>query len=122
MLIVASGGHYMERTYQADPLATKSRADCGRAQLEKTIAQRLGAFGEIGENADAPMSALEGSIPRGRQGTSNESTIFTQCLRHRPERAQGRWLRRTRCLESVGVKPERVVIGHSCCWEIRTQR
>src|SRR4029077_4910706 len=58
MLIVASGGYYMERTYPAD-LASKSEDQIADGLAREAIAQRLGAFGEIGENADAPMSALE---------------------------------------------------------------
>ena len=117
MLIVASGGYYMERTYPPD-LATKSEDEIAEALARETIAQRLGAFGEIGENADAPMSALERKVFRaiGKAHLRTNLPIFTHnAYGTGPNVPKDAGLRQLDALESVGVKPERVVIGHSCC-------
>jgi phosphotriesterase-related protein len=117
MLIVASGGYYMERTYPAD-LATKSEDEIADGLARETIAQGLGAFGEIGENADAPMSALERKVFRavGKAHLRTNLPIFTHnAYGTGPNVPKDAGLRQLDALESVGVKPERVVIGHSCC-------
>ena len=117
MPIVASGGYYMERTYPRE-LATQSEDQIAEALTRETQAQRLGAFGEIGENADAAMSDLERKIFRavGKAHLATNLPIFTHnAYGTGPNVPRDAGLRQLDVLESVGVKPQRVAIGHSCC-------
>jgi phosphotriesterase-related protein len=117
MPIVASGGYYMERTYPRE-LATQSEDQIAEALARETRAQRLGAFGEIGENADAAMSDLERKIFRAvaKAHLATNLPIFTHnAYGTGPNVPRDAGLRQLDVLESVGVKPQRVAIGHSCC-------
>jgi predicted metal-dependent phosphotriesterase family hydrolase len=115
--IVASGGFYMERTYPSD-LAGKSEDAIADGLASEAVAQRLGAFGEIGENADAPMSELEKKVFRavGKAHLRTNLPIFTHnAYGTGPNVPRDAGLHQLDTLESVGVKPERIVIGHTCC-------
>ncbi len=115
--IVASGGFYMERTYPSD-LAGKGEDAIADGLASEAVAQRLGAFGEIGENADAPMSELERKVFRavGKAHLRTNLPIFTHnAYGTGPNVPREAGLHQLDTLESVGVKPERIVIGHTCC-------
>jgi phosphotriesterase-related protein len=117
MPIVASGGFYMERTYPPD-LAAKSEDQIAGELARDAVGQRLGAFGEIGENADAAMTDLERKIFRavGKAHVRTNLPIFTHnAYGTGPNVPKDAGLRQLDVLESVGVKPEHIVIGHSCC-------
>jgi len=117
MPIVASGGFYMERTYPPE-LATKSEDQIADDLAREAAAQRFGAFGEIGENSNAAMSDLERKIFRavGKAHLRTNLPIFTHnAYGTGPDVPRDAGLHQLDVLESVGVKPARIVIGHSCC-------
>jgi len=115
--IVASGGYYMERVYPRE-LASKSDDQIAEDLARQASANRFGAFGEIGENPDAPMSEFERKIFRavGKAHVRTNLPVFTHnAYGTGPNVPADAGLRQLDVLESVGVKPERVVIGHTCC-------
>jgi len=115
--IVASGGYYMERVYPRD-LATKSEDQIADDLGREARANRFGAFGEIGENPNAPMSELERKIFRavGKAHRRTNLPIFTHnAYGTGPNVPADAGLRQLDVLESVGVKPARIAIGHTCC-------
>lgn len=117
MRIVASGGFYMARTYPAD-LATKSEDQIADDLVRNAGLERLGAFGEIGENANAPMSDVERKVFRavGKAHLRTNLSIFTHnAYGTGPNVPKDAGLRQLDAFESVGVRPERIVIGHTCC-------
>jgi phosphotriesterase-related protein len=115
--IVASGGYYMERVYPRE-LASRSEDQIAADLARQAMANRFGAFGEIGENPDAPMSELERKVFRavGKAHLRTNLPVFTHnAYGTGPNVPADAGLRQLDVLESVGVKPERVVIGHTCC-------
>src|SRR5215469_10375218 len=118
--VVASGGYYMQRTYPAD-ISQKSvdqiADDLGREAKE----QRLGAFGEIGQQ-DGILTADEKKVFQAvakaqvRTGlpifTHNAYTGVRAVQNPVPPDAA---LRQLDVLESAGAKPEKIAIGHVCC-------
>ena len=115
--IVASGGFYMERTYPPE-LAGKSEDQIAEDLAKEAADNRYGAFGEIGENPNAPMSAAEQKVFRaiGKAHLRTNLSIFTHnAYGTGPNVPKDAGLRQLDVFESVGVKPGRVVIGHTCC-------
>jgi phosphotriesterase-related protein len=117
MPVVASGGYYMERVYPPEVTA-KSEDQLATELAQEATANRFGAFGEIGENPDGPMSALEQKVFRavGKAHVKTNLPIFTHnAYGTGPNVPKDAGLHQLDVLESVGVKPEHIVIGHSCC-------
>ena len=117
MFIVASGGYYMERVYPAD-IATSHEDQIADGLVREANANRYGAFGEIGENPDAAMSAEERKVFRavGKAHVRTNLPIFTHnAYGTGPNVPKDAGLRQLDVLESVGVKPQHIVIGHTCC-------
>jgi phosphotriesterase-related protein len=117
MLVVASGGYYMERVYPPE-VAAKSEDELAADLAREAVANRFGAFGEIGENPNGPMSALEQKAFRavGKAHLQTNLPIFTHnAYGTGPNVPKDAGLHQLDVLESVGVKPNRIVIGHSCC-------
>jgi phosphotriesterase-related protein len=117
MLIVASGGFYMERTYPPS-LAGQTDDQIADGLVRDARDQRLGAFGEIGEDPDAAMSPLEEKIFRavGKAHLRTNLPIFTHnAYGTGPNVPKDAGLRQLDVLESVGVAPSRIAIGHTCC-------
>jgi predicted metal-dependent phosphotriesterase family hydrolase len=117
ILVVASGGYYMERVYPPE-LATQSEEQIADGLVREAAANRYGAFGEIGENADAPMSELERKVFRavGKAHLRTNLPIFSHnAYGTGPNVPKDAGLHQLDVFESAGVKPERVVIGHTCC-------
>ena len=115
--IVASGGYYMERVYPPD-LATRSEDQIAEALAHEATASRFGAFGEIGQNPNRPMSELEAKVFRavGKAHRRTNLPIFTHnAYGTGPDVPRDAGLHQLDVLESVGVKPERVAVGHTCC-------
>ena len=115
--IVACGGLYMERTYPQD-VAAKSEDQIADDLVREANAARYGAFGEIGETPNAAMSAAERKVFRavGRAHLRSNLPIFTHnAYGTGPNVPKDAGLRQLDAFESVGVSPERVAIGHSCC-------
>jgi len=117
MYIVASGGYYMERIYPPE-LASKSDDQIAEDLAQEARANRYGAFGEIGENPNAPMSDAEQKVFRaiGKAHLRTNLPIFTHnAYGTGPNVPKEAGLHQLDVFESVGVKPDRVVIGHTCC-------
>jgi phosphotriesterase-related protein len=117
MLIVASGGYYMQRTYPP-VLAGQSDDEIAENLIKEAAENRYGAFGEIGESANAPMSDLEQKVFRavGKAHLRTNLPIFTHnAYGTGPNVPRDAGLHQLDVFESVGVKPNRVVIGHTCC-------
>jgi phosphotriesterase-related protein len=115
--IVACGGLYMQRTYPPD-LAAKSEEQIADDLVRDAALNRYGAFGEIGETPDAPMSADERKVFRsvGRAHLRTNLPIFTHnAYGTGPNVPRAAALHQLDAFESVGVRPGRVAIGHTCC-------
>jgi predicted metal-dependent phosphotriesterase family hydrolase len=115
--IVACGGLYMQRTYPTE-VGTKSEDQVADDFVRDAIANRYGAFGEIGETPDAAMSPEERKVFRavGKAHIRTNLPIFTHnAYGTGPNVPRDAGLRQLDAFESVGVKPEHVAIGHSCC-------
>jgi len=115
--IVACGGLYMERTYPAD-VASKTEDQIANDLIGDARASRYGAFGEIGETPNAAMSAAERKVFRavGRAHLRTHLPIFTHnAYGTGPNVPRDAGLKQLDAFESVGVRPDRVAIGHSCC-------
>jgi phosphotriesterase-related protein len=115
--IVASGGYYMERTYPRE-LANKADDQIADDLVREAVTNRYGAFGEIGENPNAAISDLEQKVFRavGKAHRRTNLPIFTHNAYGTGANVpRDAGLRQLDVLESVGVKPSRVAIGHTCC-------
>jgi phosphotriesterase-related protein len=115
--IIASGGYYMERVYPPD-LAAKDEDRIADGLVQEANDNRYGAFGEIGENLSAPMSEQERKVFRavGKAHVRTNLPIFTHnAYGTGPNVPREAGLHQLDMLESVGVKPQHVAIGHTCC-------
>ena len=115
--IVACGGWYMQRTYPAD-ITAKSEDQIAGDLVKQAAAGRYGAFGEIGEMPNAAMTADERKVFRavGRAHLRTNLPIFTHnAYGTGPNVPKDAGLRQLDAFESVGVKPQRIAIGHTCC-------
>ena len=115
--IVACGGLYMQRTYPA-AVATKSEDRIADDLVRDARAAGYGAFGEIGESPDAAMSAEERKVFRavGKAHVRTNLPIFTHnAYGTGPNVPRDAGLRQLDAFESVGVKPQHIAIGHTCC-------
>jgi len=115
--IVASGGYYMERNYPPE-IASKNEDQIAEELAQEAKANRYGAFGEIGENPNAPMSETEQKVFRavGKAHLRTNLPIFTHnAYGTGPNVPREAGLHQLDVFEAVGVKPQRVVIGHTCC-------
>ncbi len=118
--VVASGGYYMQRSYPPD-LAGKSAARIADDLVAEAARDRLGAFGEIGQQAGVltptETTVLQAvAIAQTRTGLP----IFTHnaYLGSRPGSAdipRDAALRQLDVLEAAGARPAAVAIGHLCC-------
>jgi phosphotriesterase-related protein len=118
--IVASGGFYMQRNYPPD-IAAKSADAIADDLVRDARAQRLGAFGEIGQ--------------QGGVLTDEEKKVFTAVAKAQartglpifthnaytgvrvvdPPVPMDAALKQLDVLESAGADPRHVAIGHVCC-------
>ena len=117
MKIVASGGYYMERNYPPE-IVSKSEDQIAEELAAEARANRYGAFGEIGENPNAPMSETERKVFRavGKAHVRTNLPIFTHnAYGTGPNVPKEAGLHQLDVLESVGVKPQHIAIGHTCC-------
>lgn len=116
--VVASGGYYLEVTYPPE-IASKSEDEIADDLVREAERDRLGAFGEIGQTSNAAeMTPTERKVFRAVGGAHVRTglPIFTHNAygtgsNVRPDAG----LRQLDVLESVGVSPEHVTIGHACC-------
>jgi phosphotriesterase-related protein len=115
--IVACGGLYMQRAYPPD-VAAKSEDQVADDFVRDARASGYGAFGEIGENPNAAMSPEERKVFRavGRAHVRTNLPIFTHnAYGTGPNVPRDAGLRQLDAFESVGVSPQHVAIGHTCC-------
>jgi phosphotriesterase-related protein len=115
--IVACGGLYMQRAYPPD-VAAKSEDQVADDLVRDASVSGYGAFGEIGENPDAPMSPEERKVFRavGKAHVRTNLAIFTHnAYGTGPSVPRDAGLRQLDAFESVGVNPQHVAIGHTCC-------
>jgi predicted metal-dependent phosphotriesterase family hydrolase len=115
--IVACGGMYMQRTYPAD-VAARPERQIADELVRDAMANGYGALGEIGESPDAAMSADERKVFRA-VGLAHRRTnlpVFTHnAYGTGPNVPKDAGLTQLSVLESAGVNPNRVAIGHTCC-------
>jgi phosphotriesterase-related protein len=116
--IVACTGHYMGRVYP-DFVETRSEDRIATGLVSDAEVLRLGAYGEIGQNSNAAeMTALEQKVFRavGKAHLANGLPIFTHNAYGTGENVRpDAGLTQLDLLESVGVSPENIAIGHACC-------
>ena len=105
MPIVVSGGYYHEPTFSPD-LYERSEDDLVEEFLREAGPQRWGAFGEIGFSAESTEAERKVLRAVGRAHLETRLPIFTHTANGAEAVAQ------LDLLESVGVDPGRVVIGH----------
>ena len=118
--VVASGGYYMQRTYPAD-IATKSADQIADELVALAVAERHGAFGEIGQQTGT-LSADERKVFEaiGKAAARTGLPVFThnaytgRRVPAEPVPADA-GLRQLDILERAGVSPQHVAIGHICC-------
>lgn len=121
--IVAAGGYYMQRTY---PLEISSKTDDEIADdlVREASRDRLGAFGEIGQSADAAdLTPDERKVFRavGKAHVRTGLPIFTHnAYGTGPNVRPDAGLVQLDVLESAGVKPQNVAVGHACCLDDST--
>jgi phosphotriesterase-related protein len=118
--IVASGGFYMQRNYPPD-IATKTAAQIAEDLVHDARAQRLGAFGEIGQQGgvltdDERKVFAAVAMAHARTGlpifTHNAYTGTRQTPTPVPMDAA---LKQLDVLEAAGANLRHVAIGHVCC-------
>ena len=118
--IVASGGFYMQRNYPPD-IAAKSASQIADDLARDARAQRLGAFGEIGQQGgvltdDERKVFTAVAMGHARTGlpifTHNAYTGTRQTQTPVPMDAA---LKQLDVLEAAGANPRHVAIGHVCC-------
>src|SRR5262245_25408356 len=118
--IVASGGFYMQRNYPAD-IASKSADQIADELARDANDQRLGAFGEIGQQGgvltdDEKKVFIAVAKAQAKTGlpifTHNAYTGARQVQMPVPMDAA---IKQLDILESAGADPRHVAIGHVCC-------
>lgn len=123
--IVASGGYYMQRNYPA-AIATTDADDIADELVRDARAQRLGAFGEIGQQGGV-MSGDEKKVftAVGKAQARTGIPIFTHnpytgMRKVDPPVPMDAALRQLDVLEAAGADPRHVAIGHVCCLDDTT--
>ncbi len=116
--VVASGGYYMDRYYPPE-IATMGEDQIAEALAAEAARDQLGAFGEIGQNSNAAeMTPDELKVFRavGKAHVATGLPIFTHNAYGTGENVRpDAGLTQLDVLESVGVSPANIVIGHACC-------
>ncbi|OLC42375.1 MAG: hypothetical protein AUH43_22770 [Acidobacteria bacterium 13_1_40CM_65_14] len=116
--VVASGGFYMQRVYPPD-LAAKSEDQVADDLVRQATEGHLGAFGEIGEDPNgAELTLDERKVFRavGKAAVRTGLPVFTHnSYGTGPNVPKDIGLQQLDILESTGLRPERIAIGHACC-------
>src|SRR5215467_11221930 len=118
--IVASGGYYMQRSYPPE-IATRSADEIADELVREAAAERLGAYGEIGQQG-GELTADERKVftAVGKAHARTGLPIFTHnaylgTIPVNPPVPPDSALRQLDVLEAAGAKPQSVAIGHVCC-------
>jgi phosphotriesterase-related protein len=115
--IVASGGYYTQRLFPPD-LAAKSVDTLADELVRDAQAERHGAFGEIGQEGEMTPDERKVFQAVGKAHVRTGLPVFTHnaYMGRRPARvAPDAALRQLDLLESAGVDPRQVALGHMCC-------
>jgi phosphotriesterase-related protein len=120
VLIVGSGGYYMQRNYPKD-IATKTADQIADDLVRDARAQHLGGFGEIGQQGGV-LTDDERKVftAVGKAQARTGLPIFTHnpytgARVANPPVPMDAALRQLDVLEAAGVDPRHVAIGHVCC-------
>jgi len=113
--IVGSTGFYLENNYPAE-IATMSEDQIADELVRQANEQWLGAFGEIGQsNNTSELTPQEHKVFRavGKAHLRTNLPIFTHnAYGTGPNVPKNAGLLQLDLLESVGVKPQHIAIGH----------
>jgi phosphotriesterase-related protein len=113
--IVGSTGFYLENNYPAE-IATMSEDQIAEELVRQANQQWLGAFGEIGQsNNTAELTPQEHKVFRavGKAHLRTNLPIFTHnAYNTGPNVPKNAGLLQLDVLESVGVNPQHIAIGH----------
>jgi phosphotriesterase-related protein len=118
--IVASGGFYMQRNYPAD-IATKTADQIADDLVRDAQAQRLGAFGEIGQQGGVLTDDEKKVFTAvGKAQARTGIPIFTHNAYTGvrvvdPPVPMDAALKQLDVLEAAGADLRHVAIGHVCC-------
>jgi phosphotriesterase-related protein len=116
--VVASGGYYVQSTYPAE-ISSMSDDQIAESLVGEATAGRYGAFGEIGQSPDAAdFTPDERKVFRavGKAHLKTNLPIFTHnAYGTGPNVRREAALRQLDVFASVGVNPQRIAIGHTCC-------
>src|ERR1700730_9929025 len=108
----------MERSYPPE-MAAKSEDQIASELAQEATSQHLGAFGEIGADPNEPeLTPAERKVFRavGKAHLRTNLPIFTHnAYGTGPNVPKEAGLRQLDAFESVGVNPQHVAIGHTCC-------
>ena len=118
--IVASGGYYLQRTYPAS-IAAKTAGQIADDLAKEAAAERLGAFGEIGQQG-GELTADERKVFQaiGMAQVRTGLPVFTHNAYTgkrvtQPPVPRETALRQLDILEAQGARLENLAIGHVCC-------
>ncbi|HWX42179.1 MAG TPA: twin-arginine translocation signal domain-containing protein [Blastocatellia bacterium] len=118
--IVAGGGYYMQRNYPAQ-ITAKSADQIADDLVAEAKADRLGAYGEIGQQG-GELTADEVKVftAVGKAHVRTGLPIFTHnaylgTYAVNPPVPRDAALRQLDVLEAAGARPDRIAIGHVCC-------
>ena len=113
--VVASGGYYIQNTYPAE-VSTMSEDEIAESLVKAAVAERYGAYGEIGDMPnEADFTPDERKVFRavGKAHGRNNLPIFTHNnYGTGPNVPRDIALRQLDVYEAVGVNPRRLAIGH----------
>lgn len=116
--IVACAGYYMQGLYPPE-VATKTEDQIAEDLAQEAHRDGLGAFGEIGSSPNSTaLTPEELKVFRavGKAHVRTNLPIFTHSpYGSGPNVPREAGLRQLDVFESVGVKPQHVVVGHACC-------
>jgi phosphotriesterase-related protein len=109
MPIIASGGYYRQLTYPPK-IARLSEEQLAEEFVRDARLERWGAFGEIGVSDDITSDERKVLRAVGKAHVRTGLPIFTHT-------ANGKGaLEQLDILESVGVRPQNITVGHLCCY------
>jgi phosphotriesterase-related protein len=109
MPIVGSGGYYRQLTY-GTKIAGMSEDQLFDEFIKGARDERWGAFGELGTSDVMTLDEHKVFRAVGRASVATGLPIFTHTQNGKCAMEQ------LDALENVGVKPEKIVIGHTCCF------
>lgn len=105
MSVVASGGYYVDEMYPPE-IATMSEDEITQELIQDATANPLGAFGEVGTSDEITPNERKVFRAVGRAHLATNLPIFTHTANGKCAEEQ------LDILESMGVAPDRVAIGH----------